>query len=234
MQRFKNILCVVNDVKSSKEALQRAVRLAQNNQARLTVTGLAPHVSVGMGMPENGQISRELQAAVVKTCASELAAAVSELDNHRQIETRVLVGIGFLEIIRDVLRHDFDLVIKVTEKTEWLQWMFGSEDMHLLRKCPCPDAAGRAAMNKAAYDALKTGGIYAVVDHTRRHMEADSPENRRRLDPVLAIKEIQQAGFELVDFSDLHFRPDDELRYEVGRKTVTGNTDRWTLKFVKK
>jgi len=138
MQRFKNILCVVNDVKSSKEALQRAARLAQNNQARLTVTGLAPHVSVGMGMPENGQISRELQAAVVKTCASELAAAVSELDNHRQIETRVLVGIGFLEIIRDVLRHDFDLVIKVTEKTEWLQWMFGSEDMHLLRKCPCP------------------------------------------------------------------------------------------------
>lgn len=96
------------------------------------------------------------------------------------------------------------------------------------------DAAGRAAMNKAAYDALKTGGVYAVVDHTRRHMEADNPENRRRLDPVLAIKEIQQAGFELVDFSDLHFRPDDELRYEVGRKTVTGNTDRWTLKFVKK
>ena len=96
------------------------------------------------------------------------------------------------------------------------------------------DAAGRAAMNKAAYDALKIGGTYAVVDHTRRHMEADNPENRRRLDPVLAIKEIQQAGFELVDFSDLHFRPDDELRYEVGRKTVTGNTDRWTLKFVKK
>ena len=96
------------------------------------------------------------------------------------------------------------------------------------------DAAGRAAMNKAAYDALKTGGVYAVVDHTRRHMESDGPENRRRLDPVLAIKEIQQAGFELVDFSDLHFRPDDELRYEVGRKTVTGNTDRWTLKFVKK
>ena len=95
-------------------------------------------------------------------------------------------------------------------------------------------APGRAAMNKAAYDALKTGGVYAVVDHTRRHMEADSGENRRRLDPVLAIKEIQQAGFELVDFSDLHFRADDELRYEVGRKTVTGNTDRWTLKFVKK
>ena len=96
------------------------------------------------------------------------------------------------------------------------------------------DAAGRAALNKAVYDALKPGGIYGVVDHTRRHMQEDDPENGRRMDPVLAIKEIQAAGFELVDFSDLHYIPDDELRYEVGRKTVTGNTDRFTLKFVRK
>ncbi len=95
------------------------------------------------------------------------------------------------------------------------------------------DEAGRMALNKAVYKILKPGGIYAVVDHTRRHMESDTPENRRRFDPVLAIKEIQSAGFELVDYSDLHFRPDDELRYEVGRKTVTGNTDRWSLKFKK-
>ena len=94
-------------------------------------------------------------------------------------------------------------------------------------------AEGRAAMNKAAFDALKSGGVYAVVDHTRRHMEKDNDENRRRIDPVLAIKEIQAAGFEFVDFTDLHLRLDDELRYAVGRKTVTGNTDRWTLKFIK-
>jgi len=92
---------------------------------------------------------------------------------------------------------------------------------------------GRAAMNAAVFAALKPGGIYAVVDHNRRHMEPDNPENRRRIDPVLAIREIEAAGFEFVDFSDLHYRPDDELRYEVGRKTVTGNTDRWTLKFRK-
>lgn len=92
---------------------------------------------------------------------------------------------------------------------------------------------GRAAMNQAAFDALKSGGIYAVVDHTRRHMEGDSPENRRRIDPVLTIMEIQAAGFEFVDFSDLHYRADDELRFEVGRRSVTGNTDRFTLKFVK-
>ena len=93
--------------------------------------------------------------------------------------------------------------------------------------------AGRAAMNAAVFKALKPGGIYAVVDHNRRHMQANDNENRRRVDPVLAIREIQAAGFVLVDFSDLHYRPDDELRYEVGRATVTGNTDRWTMKFRK-
>lgn len=95
------------------------------------------------------------------------------------------------------------------------------------------DDLGRAKMNELAFDALKSGGIYAVVDHTRRHMEENTRANNRRFDPVLAIKEIQAAGFEFVDFSDLHYREDDELEYEVGAKSVTGNTDRWTLKFRK-
>jgi predicted methyltransferase len=92
---------------------------------------------------------------------------------------------------------------------------------------------GRRNMNKLAFEALKSGGVYALVDHTARHMEEPNPFNGRRLDPVLAIKEIQEAGFELVDYSNLHYRADDELRYEVGAKTVTGNTDRWTIKFRK-
>lgn len=96
------------------------------------------------------------------------------------------------------------------------------------------DAAGRKAMNDAAYKALKVGGIYGVVDHTRRHMEPDNTENGRRFDPVLAIKEIQDAGFMLVDISELHYQPTDALEKEVGHDSVSGKTDRWTLKFIKK
>lgn len=95
------------------------------------------------------------------------------------------------------------------------------------------DAAGRKAMNDASFAALKSGGIYAIVDHTRRHMQGDSSENRRRVDPVLVIKEVEAAGFIFEDYSDLHYRYDDELVYEVGRKSVTGNTDRFTFKFRK-
>lgn len=92
---------------------------------------------------------------------------------------------------------------------------------------------GRANMNAAVYSALKSGGLYGVIDHTLRHMEPMTRENRRRADVVQIIKEVQAAGFELVDYSGLHYRPDDELRYEVGRATVTGNTDRFTLLFRK-
>jgi predicted methyltransferase len=94
-------------------------------------------------------------------------------------------------------------------------------------------AEGRANLNRAVFAALKSGGRYGIVDHTRRHNEPDSRENWRRVDPVLVIKEVQAAGFVFEDFSGIHFTPDDELRYEVGRKSVAGNTDRFVLKFRK-
>ena len=88
-------------------------------------------------------------------------------------------------------------------------------------------------MHKPSVDALRSGGVYGIVYHTQRHMEPDNPENRRRIDPVLVIKEVQAAGFEFVDYTDLHYRADDELEYEVGRRSVSGNTDRFTFLFRK-
>ena len=91
----------------------------------------------------------------------------------------------------------------------------------------------RARMNRQVFNALKSGGLYGVVDHTKRHMQRDNNENRRRIDPVLIIKEMLAQGFEFIDYNDLHYRADDELIYEAGRKTVTGNTDRFTMLFRK-
>jgi predicted methyltransferase len=93
--------------------------------------------------------------------------------------------------------------------------------------------ADRMTVNRSTFDALKPGGYYGIVDHTRRHMEPGSRENGRRVDPVLTILEVQQAGFVLVDFSDLLARPADELTLEVGNPEVSGATDRYTLLFQK-
>ena len=93
--------------------------------------------------------------------------------------------------------------------------------------------ATRALTNKAVFDALKPGGVYGIVDHTRRHMDPGSEETWRRVDPVLVIKEVQAAGFVFEDFSALHYRPDDELRYDSQRPSLAGYSDRFTLRFRK-
>lgn len=95
------------------------------------------------------------------------------------------------------------------------------------------DAESRGRLNDRVFKVLKSGGLYGVVDHTARHMEPPNHENRRRIDPVLVIRELLDIGFEFVGYSDLHYRADDELEYEVGRRSVSGNTDRFTLLFRK-
>lgn len=93
--------------------------------------------------------------------------------------------------------------------------------------------ADRMAVNRSAFDALKPGGYYGIVDHTRRHMEPGTRENGRRVDPVLVIKEVQESGFEFVDYSDALRRPTDALMLEVGNPEVNDRSDRFTLLFRK-
>ncbi len=95
------------------------------------------------------------------------------------------------------------------------------------------DAASQQHIHQAVFEALKPGGRYGIIDHTRRHNEPFSTERWRRLDPVTVIKQVERAGFQFVDSSDLHYRPDDELRYDTTRKTVRGNSDRFVLLFEK-
>ncbi len=138
MQRFKDILCVVENRQGDTYVLERAVTLAENNQASLTVVDVVDHVVAGIGMPDGGPISADLQAALVSAHKQGLETMVNPFRARIGIQTRVLVGVPFLEAIREVLRNGHDLVIKVPEARDWLDRLFGSEDMHLLRKCPCP------------------------------------------------------------------------------------------------
>ena len=158
------------------------------------------------------------------------------------------VAIGTSRVNRDLLTEDgFDHVkvldIGVSSKRNGPfrtsnigAFEFGVSDVDLaltFRNWHNFTPEGRRNMNAAVYKALKSGGHFGVIDHTKRHMEPMTAENRRRADPVQIIHEALAAGFEFVDFADLHYRADDELRFEVGRKTVTGNTDRFTLLFRK-
>ena len=103
------------------DAFERAVSLAENNQASLTVVDVAERVTAGIGMPEGGPISADLQAAMVNAHAQGLEALVEPYRSRIEIQTKVLIGTPFLEIIREVLRNGHDLVIKMP-RTPGIGW----------------------------------------------------------------------------------------------------------------
>jgi nucleotide-binding universal stress UspA family protein len=129
---------MVEPGKKYKPALDRAVTLSENNQAKLTVITVIPSVRAGIGMPEGGPFSTDLQATIVNSHKQELNNLIEPFCQRIEIEARVLIGMPFLEIIREILRNAHDLVIKCHESQDWLNRLFSSDDKHLLRKCPCP------------------------------------------------------------------------------------------------
>lgn len=159
-------------------------------------------------------------------------------------ELYLALGTSRLDLLKE---KDFQHVQAISEKTTIARpdgaRYYGMNELNLdvrdldmvtsFRTYHLFDEADRSVLNKAVFDTLKSGGIYAVIDHTARHNEPETEENRRRFDPVKAIKEIESAGFDFVDYSPLHYRAEDSLDLEVGHENVTGQTDRWALKFVK-
>ena len=152
-----------------------------------------------------------------------------------RVEQGALTEPGFEDVI--VLETDENLRRPEGSRFYALdEFEFGVSDLDMVltfRNVHNFDEDARNIMNQAVFDALKPGGLYGVVDHTRRHMEPLDNENRRRIDPVLVVKEMLDLGFEFEGFTDLHYRADDELEYEVGRRSVSGNTDRFTFLFRK-
>ncbi|MEA3243827.1 MAG: universal stress protein [Pseudomonadota bacterium] len=194
MRRFKNLIFVADSGLKGGEAFERAVSLAENNQARLKVVDVVERVTAGIGMPEGGPISAELQAAVVGEHAQGLETLVDPYCKRIQIQTRVLKGTPFLEIIREVLSNGHDLVIKPPETRDWLDRLFDSDDMHLLRKCPCPVWIIKPGTPKSYRR------ILAAVDVDEAYPPADL-ESRRALNRQILE---MASSLALSDFAELN------------------------------
>ena len=138
MQRFKNILLVLNPEIDEKTALNKAVSLARQNDARLTLFSVVyEHPDLG-SYPDS--VGETLLAAYISDRRQWLQDFMPTLQEHGvDGEAVVVIGIHFLEIIRQVLREQHDLVITTAEEKKGIRArVFGTTSMHLMRKCPCP------------------------------------------------------------------------------------------------
>ena len=177
MKRFKNILLVADGKPEEKEAFDQAVGLAKSNQARLTVVGILEKIPPEIGMAITAVPLDKLQKIAMEERFKQLQGLIASVeDKSIQIHARVFAGMPFLQIINEVLRNQHDLVMKTAEGVgQFKQTLFGSTDLHLIRKCPCPVWIVKpsrqkryprilAAVDPDPYDEVRNGLNLVIMD----------------------------------------------------------------------
>ena len=138
MQRFKNILLVLNPEVQEIAALGKAVSLARQNGGRLTLFSVLKQPPGLQGYSES--VAQDQLASAIAERREWLRGLMISMQNDDiDVVINVVEGISFLEIIRQVLREQHDLVITTAEEIKGIRArLFGATSMHLMRKCPCP------------------------------------------------------------------------------------------------
>jgi len=141
MTRFKNILLVLHGKNNEEEAVKRAFALAKNNKAKLTIVDVLEELPQTIKDYLKIVSVQELEKIVVEERVSEVQTLIKSIETEKRLKpiVKTLVGKPHIEIIKEVLRNKHDLVMKTPEgKGGTKEALFGSIDINLMRKCPCP------------------------------------------------------------------------------------------------
>jgi len=137
MKRFKNISLIYE---CDQSTLERAATLAKDNRAKLTILYPIKELPGGSQQVTVGSRPVDLRKLILGECKSrldEVAASVRKMGVRPA--TQVLIGDPGIEVVRDVLEHERDLVIMTAEGAGGAKSrLFGSTSKHLMRKCPVP------------------------------------------------------------------------------------------------
>ncbi|MBV8686463.1 MAG: class I SAM-dependent methyltransferase [Alphaproteobacteria bacterium] len=93
---------------------------------------------------------------------------------------------------------------------------------------------GAAAINAAAFRALKPGGTYFIVDHEAgAGVGASVTSTLHRIEGAQVKREVEAAGFRLDAESPLLRHPADDHSQKVQETGIRGKTDQFVLRFRK-
>ena len=92
----------------------------------------------------------------------------------------------------------------------------------------------RDEMNRIVNRALRSGGVYGIIDHAAAPGSGTSTtEELHRIDEQVVVDEITAAGFELDAQADFLANPSDDRTLSIFDPGVRGQTDRFVLRFIK-
>lgn len=115
---------------------------------------------------------------------------------------------------------------------EPLDVLWTSQNYHDLKNLPPPITTG--LINAMLFETLKPGGLYIIVDHSAATDAPDEvTETLHRIREDLVREEVEAAGFEFVEKSDVLRNPSDARDLNVFDDAIRGQTDQFILKFRK-
>jgi predicted methyltransferase len=96
------------------------------------------------------------------------------------------------------------------------------------------DRDGAAALNEAAFNALKRGGTYFIVDHEAgKGVGASVTNTLHRIESDLVRREVESVGFQLDSRSDILRHAADDHSQRVQETGIRGKTDQFVFRFRK-
>lgn len=101
-----------------------------------------------------------------------------------------------------------------------------SENYHDFHNGPTANVAG---LNRAAFAALKPGGVFYVEDHAAPGTGVAATSTLHRIDPSAARTEVEAAGFRLEAQSDLLANPEDP--HTAHPRELQGRSDKFAFRF---
>ena len=203
MKKFNNIMCVVEPTDSSEAAVIQALKIAQDHQADITFVSVLDKVEGWTKIfKHQGELNIKFEVLSTEKL-NNLKRWLSQFNIPACIDIKIYNGIGFIEIIKSVVKGNYDLVVKSAENIDWLDRLFASDDMHLLRKCPCPVLMLKPGQN----DVFRN--IMATVDVNDEYNERDSDKsidsNDKRVQHALNKYVMDYAAtFSISNLTDLH------------------------------
>ncbi len=218
MQKFHRILFVSQGLTDDLEALKQALGIARNDGAALHALIACPAFPKELTQYREKYdtwLARELEASL------RLAREATGVD-----ESELPVGVEVVHgshpsvsIVRHVLRHAHDLVVKVADRKQG-EAGFRALDMELLRKCPCPVWLDRPI-------GKPRGEIRVAVAIDPENTEPEGRDlSRRLLRMARALADTRSGGLDIVSCWDYPFEeylrnspwvriPEDDLRKNV-------------------
>jgi nucleotide-binding universal stress UspA family protein len=189
MKRFKNILFYADGDQIGGETFGRVLQLAQSNQAGLTVLDIVAEAELADEVKERYGIN--LNDLLIEKRREEIERLLEPFKTgNLNVEVIIANDSPFVELIQSVQERGFDLLIKEAHPAEVLtEYLFGSFDLHLFRKCPCPVWIDRVQ------DSRHYRTIIAAVDPDN---QSNADLNRLIMDLATSLAERESAELHVI------------------------------------